>query len=263
MNRVLTRLGVVGAATVLAGGLAVGLAPSAAMAAGCAGFNHTDVSIPDVGTSNSAIVISGCTGKASAASTVEVHLVHYSQGALVVSLIAPDGSAYLLHNRSGGTADNLDATYPVNLSTETADGSWQLRVQDAVTGEAGFINTWTLTLGVAPLCSRTNDADTAVPDNGTVTSAVAVTGCAGNGSATASVAVNIVHTYSGDLVVSLVAPDRSVYILQNRSGGSADNIVKTFTVNLSSEARNGVWGLRVQDAAGGDRGYINSWTLSL
>ncbi|MEH1015279.1 proprotein convertase P-domain-containing protein, partial [Micromonospora sp. CPCC 206060] len=73
----------------------------------------------------------------------------------------------------------------------------------------------------------------------------------------------IVHTYIGDLVVTLVAPDGSTYALHNRTGGSADNINQTYTVNLSSEVRNGTWTLRVQDAASGDTGYIDNWTLTL
>ena len=32
-------------------------------------------------------------------------------------------------------------------------------------------------------------------------------------------------------------------------------------MNLSSEAANGTWRLRVRDAASADTGYINSWTL--
>ena len=71
------------------------------------------------------------------------------------------------------------------------------------------------------------------------------------------------HTWRGDLVVSLVAPDGSVYVLLNRQGGSADNVDQTFIVNLSSEGRNGTWRLRVQDAAAADVGFINSWTLTL
>ena len=70
------------------------------------------------------------------------------------------------------------------------------------------------------------------------------------------------HTYIGDLVVDLVAPDGSVYNLHNRAGGSADNINQTYTVNLSSEAANGTWKLRVRDAAAADNGYINAWTIT-
>ncbi|MFI7672721.1 proprotein convertase P-domain-containing protein [Actinophytocola sp. NPDC049390] len=75
--------------------------------------------------------------------------------------------------------------------------------------------------------------------------------------------MNIVHTYRGDLVVDLVAPDGSVYNLLNRSGGSADNVNQTFTRNLSSETANGTWNLRVRDAATYDTGYINGWKITL
>ncbi|NOT86980.1 MAG: S8 family peptidase [Lysobacter sp.] len=108
----------------------------------------------------------------------------------------------------------------------------------------------------------TNTADYTISDNITVNSPITVSGRTGNGSATTPVAVNIVHTYIGDLKVDLVAPDGSIYVLHNRAGGSADNIVQTYTVNLSSEALNGTWNLRVNDNAGGDVGYINSWSVT-
>ena len=71
------------------------------------------------------------------------------------------------------------------------------------------------------------------------------------------------HTYIGDLLVTLVAPDGSTYVLHNRAGGSTDNIDQTYTVNLSSEPANGTWRLRVQDAAAADVGRIDSWTINL
>nr|WP_281174055.1 proprotein convertase P-domain-containing protein [Arenimonas metalli] len=74
--------------------------------------------------------------------------------------------------------------------------------------------------------------------------------------------MNIVHTYRGDLRVDLVAPDGSLYNISNRAGGSADNLVGTYTLNLSSEALNGTWRLRVNDNAAGDTGYINSWSIT-
>ncbi|MGW6391573.1 M4 family metallopeptidase [Streptomyces sp. NPDC055103] len=109
-----------------------------------------------------------------------------------------------------------------------------------------------------------NTADVAIPDSpgAAVTSTVNVTGIAGNAPSNLAVGVDIVHTYRGDLVVDLVAPDGSVYSLSNRSGGSADNIVQTFTVNASTEVANGAWKLRVQDKAGIDTGYINSFKLT-
>ncbi|MET9428703.1 M4 family metallopeptidase [Streptomyces sp. NPDC003036] len=109
-----------------------------------------------------------------------------------------------------------------------------------------------------------NTADVAIPDNGAaVTSAVSVTGVAGNAPSTLKVDVDIVHTWRGDLVVDLVAPDGTAYRLKNSSSSdSADNVKATYTVNASSEVANGSWKLRVQDVAAQDTGYINSWKLT-
>ncbi|UQU62053.1 M4 family metallopeptidase [Couchioplanes caeruleus] len=121
----------------------------------------------------------------------------------------------------------------------------------------------TLTVRSPDGCSGGNDTDVAIPDNTTVTSTIAISGCTVTPSVTSTVEVHVVHTYIGDLVVSLVAPDGTAYTLHNRAGGSTDNIDQTYAVNLSGEAADGTWTLRVQDAAAIDTGYINSWKLSL
>ncbi|WP_030773640.1 M28 family metallopeptidase [Streptomyces sp. NRRL F-2664] len=117
---------------------------------------------------------------------------------------------------------------------------------------------------VPPGPSFENTADVTIPDSpaAAVTSPITVSGVAGNAPATTKVDVNIVHTYRGDLVVDLLAPDGTVYTLHNRSGGSADNLVQSYTVNASSEVANGVWKLRVKDSAAQDVGYINSWKIT-
>ena len=107
-----------------------------------------------------------------------------------------------------------------------------------------------------------NATDYTISDNATVDSPITVSGRSGNAPSNASVTVAIVHTYQGDLKVDLVAPDGSLYNIHNRTGGSADNVNKTVTLNLSSEALNGTWKLRVNDNAGGDVGYINSWSVT-
>ncbi|RPK91993.1 MULTISPECIES: S8 family peptidase [Streptomyces] len=101
-----------------------------------------------------------------------------------------------------------------------------------------------------------------INDNATVESPVTVTGITGNAPAALSVPVNISHTYIGDLKIDLVAPNGTVFNLKAYgSGGSADNVVTTYTVNASSVAANGTWKLRVSDNASYDTGRINSWGL--
>ncbi len=108
----------------------------------------------------------------------------------------------------------------------------------------------------------TNGTDYAINDNATVESPISVSGRSGNGLNNTQVQVAIQHTYIGDLKVDLVAPDGSVYVLHNRSGGSANNINKTYTVNLSSESLNGSWKLRVNDNGWWDTGKIDSWSIT-
>ncbi|GAA4905752.1 M28 family metallopeptidase [Streptomyces coeruleoprunus] len=126
---------------------------------------------------------------------------------------------------------------------------------------------WTLSAGTTePPTGDTyqNTTDVTIPDNGSaVTSSVSVTGRTGNAPATLKVGVDIVHTWRGDLVVDLIAPDGTAYRLKNSSGSdSADNVLETYTVDASSEAANGTWQLRVQDVAQYDTGYINSFSLT-
>ncbi|KQX81008.1 MULTISPECIES: M4 family metallopeptidase [Streptomyces] len=103
----------------------------------------------------------------------------------------------------------------------------------------------------------------ALADRSTTNIPVVVTGVTGNAPSDLSVAVNISHTYRGDLVLDLVAPDGTAYRLKNSSSSdSADNVVATYTVNASSEVANGTWNLRIQDAYTGDTGTFNSVKLT-
>jgi carboxypeptidase T len=109
-----------------------------------------------------------------------------------------------------------------------------------------------------------NTTDVAIPDVGAaVSSSISVTGVTGNAPADLEVSVDIKHTYRGDLVIDLVAPDGSTYRLKNSSGSdSADNVITTYTANASGEAANGTWQLRVRDVAAADTGFIDSWRLT-
>jgi subtilisin family serine protease len=128
-----------------------------------------------------------------------------------------------------------------------------------------LLYTGTGTTPPPPTCGTvTNGTDVAIPDRGAaVTSTVSVSGCARNASATSAVEVHIVHTYVGDLVIDLVAPDGSAYRLKNSGSDSSDNINTTYSANVSGEAANGTWTLRVQDVASADTGRIDTWSLTV
>jgi len=116
----------------------------------------------------------------------------------------------------------------------------------------------------AGTCTGTSTTKVSIPDAGAaVTSSIAISGCGRAPSTTSKVAVDITHTYRGDLKIDLVAPDGSVYALKASNSDSADNVKETYTANVSGETANGTWNLRVQDVARQDVGTINSWTLTL
>ncbi|MFD7627161.1 M28 family metallopeptidase [Streptomyces sp. NPDC059851] len=163
----------------------------------------------------------------------------------------------------GGTAgQSFDRCYHSSCDTTSNISDTALdRNADAVAYALWHLGAAT---PVPPGPSFENTADVNIPDSpgAAVNSPITVSGVAGNAPATTKVDVNIVHTYRGDLVVDLIAPDGTVYNLHNRSGGSADNLVQTYTVNASSEVANGVWKLQVRDVAAQDVGYINSWKIT-
>ncbi|SER09570.1 M20/M25/M40 family metallo-hydrolase [Actinokineospora terrae] len=156
------------------------------------------------------------------------------------------------------------STLTIAVATSSPVGSYPVVVTG--TGPSGT-RTATYTLNVrndAPTgCRYLNGTDVAIPDNTTVESKITLTGCNTGPSATSKVDVNIQHTYQGDLVVTLLAPDGTPYTLHNRTGGSADNIVKSYVLDLRTESSQGTWTLRVRDAATNDVGKIDSWTLDL
>ncbi len=163
----------------------------------------------------------------------------------------------------GGTTTSFDRCYHSSCDTTSNINDTALdRNSDAIAHAI-----WTLSSGTTNPPTGTvfeNTADVTIPDYGAaVTSSVNVTGIPGNAPSDLAVGVDIVHTWRGDLVVDLVAPDGTVYNLKPYSSSdSADNVKATYTVNASSETANGTWSLRVQDRARYDTGYINSFKLT-
>ncbi|MFJ3723166.1 S8 family peptidase [Streptomyces sp. NPDC090045] len=107
--------------------------------------NTGDFAIGDNTTVESPITVGGVTGNAPAALKVGVNIVHTYIGDLKVDLIAPDGTVYTVHNRAGGSTDNINQVFTVNASSEVANGTWKLRVNDNAGGDTGKIDSWNLT----------------------------------------------------------------------------------------------------------------------
>ena len=82
---------------------------------------------------------------------VRVDINHTYQGDLEVALIGPDNTTVLLHNRTGGSADNIktvyaDLTAPAQalsaFNGKAIAGAWKLRVRDLASADTGTLNFW-------------------------------------------------------------------------------------------------------------------------
>jgi len=157
------------------------------------------------------------------------------------------------------------STLTLSATTSAAAGTYNVTITGA--GSVSRTATFALTIGQGGpggSCEGSNTTPLSIPDNTTVESSITISGCSGNAAAASTIPVDINHTWRGDVVIDLVAPDGTAYRLKNSSSNdSADNIKQTFTANLSSEVANGTWKLRIQDVATNDTGTLNNWSLKV
>src|SRR3989440_339956 len=127
------------------------------------------------------------------------------------------------------------------------------------------------------------DLPKAIPDNGNISSSVAVNG----GGLAKGVTVRlgeIDHTYDSDLKIELIAPDGTTVVLVDRRGGSGNNFTNPVLSDTASQAIAsasapftgtyrpeqplstfdghpvaGTWQLKVSDESASDIGVIKAW----
>jgi subtilisin-like proprotein convertase family protein len=160
---------------------------------------------------------------------------------LNATLTTPWGTVIELHPKGrGGNANDLKVTYDetilpalATLRGQNAQGTWRLMVRDLAPGDTGRLNQWsleisTITTVLAPIELKESPG-TKIPDapSGGIVRTLAATSAAKIGSV--EVSVDISHTWVGDLRVSLRSPSGTEAVLHDGSGGSADNVIQTFT----------------------------------
>ncbi len=122
----------------------------------------------------------------------------------------------------------------------------------------------------------------------TFTTTVSGIGTIGAGSATLeNINIDLLHTWVGDLEVSIQSPAGTTLILSDNNGGNGDNMVSnfadgnpnittssppfigtfeaeggTFASTFENENADGVWTLTINDVAVGDCGWLNFWEMT-
>ena len=84
-----------------------------------------------------------------------VDITHTFIGDLEVTLISPAGTSVPLHNRAGGSADNLIKTYESSttsglraLRSQPVQGAWKLKIADREAADVGKLNRWALKIAL-------------------------------------------------------------------------------------------------------------------
>ncbi|MFE7314601.1 M4 family metallopeptidase [Streptomyces sp. NPDC057555] len=159
---------------------------------------------------------------------------------------------------------SIDAASGLISGTPTTAGTSTVTV--TVTDAAKKTGTTSFSWTVNPAGSGNVYESTtkmAIPDAGSaITSPIAVSR-SGNAPSALKVTVDITHSWRGDLVIDLLAPDGTAYRLKSANlSDSASDVKATYSVNASTKAAGGTWKLRVQDLYAGDSGTLNGWKLT-
>lgn len=110
----------------------------------------TPISIPDADAKGASSVIHVPQHMALQEVAVDLNVTHTWIGDLIVSLTSPNGTLIVLHDRAGGSEDNIQTTYSLNdFNGEDTAGDWILHISDNVGTDIGTLDDWTLrTVGV-------------------------------------------------------------------------------------------------------------------
>jgi len=105
----------------------------------------------------------------------------------------------------------------------------------------------------------------AIPDNNATGVSSVITVPAGIDVQGVTVSTHITHTFRGDLIIQVIAPNGQTATLSNRAGSTADDFVAT-DLDISSSftagsSASGQWKLFVRDLAAIDVGTIDSFSL--
>lgn len=199
---------------------------------------------------------------------VRLNISHPFLGDLFVKLTSPNGTSAILHNREGGSSDNLDVV--INGETlkgfigENAKGLWTLTCEDHATKDNGTLNTW----GIDLECEEMEEGykkEIFIP-NKDAKALISTQESRFNGRVTACEAdLEIEHPLIGDLVVSLTSPSGTEVVLHNREGGSQNHVKRHFEGDQMAafigDQSAGTWTLKVDNFHAADSGLLKHWKV--
>ena len=197
--------------------------------------------------------------------------------------IRTNASRRLVGNESGLVAYyRLDNAAGTNVTDNTGHGYNGVIGSEAIWIASGVPNVQTISGRISPPPPPTlvhatvfvlpePQAPIAIPDNGIVYATNVVSSVGAIGAVT--VAVNLTHTFRGDIELTLIHPDGTEVRLKDPDVHDvAQDVVTTYPSPtrsvgnlgvLNGKSMAGAWRLRVRDAFADDVGTLESWVLIL
>jgi subtilisin-like proprotein convertase family protein len=288
-------------------------------------FNGTTGPIPNSSSVEFTAVVSGL-GAALWDVDLRTFITHTACQDLDVYLISPSGTTVAVTTDNAGLNDNCfngtlwdegandpvtDRVFTNNVTAtplnpegrfaafrgENPNGTWRLRIFDDALNNVGSLASWSLE--ISALASLPGTATTtltrspgiAIPDASSTSDVITATGL-GTFLRGVTLYVELPHTYSADLDVSLISPSGTSAIVTTDGGGSFDNVFNgtlfdpdvtapvtdwLFANNVVAtpvspegsfdlfvgENPNGNWTLLVADDTAGNTGSLVRWDLAL
>jgi len=235
-------------------------------------FSATDVpiAIPDNNaagiTSTVAVAGDGAVGTLA----LSLNIDHTWRGDLRVVLVSPSGTQAVVHNRTGGSADDLviNALDVAAFAGETAAGNWQLKVSDLAGLDVGSLLSWSMDIvgdcdgGGGGGWSGSATPNLATVDNGSACTSLTVTGSGDGSGALLSIAGQ--HDWRSILRGTLAHNGTTVDAFPAGTFPSqpgAFSFTDRAVAGLAGSAA-GEWTLCIVDTdAFGDTGVLNSWSV--
>ena len=142
----------------------------------------TDTPIPITDNSSFNSIITVTQNVCIADIDVDIDITHTFIGDLRIILTSPEGTSVTLHNRTGGSADDIVTTYDddtnppdgpgqlADFNGEFSAGNWVLNVSDNATLDTGTLNSWAVRIGASgTTCPPTAPGDTVEAPTGVLT----------------------------------------------------------------------------------------------
>lgn len=269
---------------------------------------------------NSTLNVQGTAGNINDVN-IKIDINHSYTGDLEIRLKSPDGATVILVNGMGDSGNDFDETTfddnaslgigsgnaPFNgvfrpvealgqFNGTNANGVWSLEVADRAFQDGGSLNEWELEIITDEPAENTgpfifhNRTPTPIPSTGvtTIESSINVQGLGSINVEMVCVTIDLDHTFTGDLKISIVSPDNKKVILAQSEGAGGDNFNDTtfddaaaesitaasapYTGTFRPEGKlsdfqgispTGSWKLVIKDQANLDGGVLKSWTLAI